>query len=782
MITRIVRLKDIGRFVSVRSASGNEGEFGKVNVVYARNACGKTTLCDILRSLGTRDSAYIMGRKRIGESTVPLVDFLSGNNAHWEFSNGQWGEMTDGPRVLVYDQRFVNDNVFVGGQIGVEQKRNVYSLALGQKAIELNTAVEESGDELAKAKVSVSQCTGLLKALIPEGQEIEGFRSLEQITGVDAKITDLKQRIGTDKNKKAKADQIRKHGLLKKITIPSIPKSDLESVLAATLDDVALTAEGRIKEHLAVCADSSKVTVEWIKQGYEAQTGSQCPYCGQDMFPSELAATYRAFFSGALKQQERLRNVVRNVFQTLLGELAQKDLSNVITQNTAAVDWWIDACGLLLELPAFPLEEAIESYSRVLGVALAAIERKQSSLTEAVLLQESEKAVLGEIDTLVSSIQVYNNAIEIANEQTRSFQSSVEAINLDDLIRSLNGLVLHRRRYEENVVSAYQKYDEALTSRQTALSNKTRANEALKEESKTVFDAFGQKINEILSSFGVNFTVGNDGVRVQGEGATGQLSIKINVNGSSAQIDCSPTAADDPSKMSLSNTLSGGDCSALGLAFFLARLETDERLAASIVVIDDPYHDQDRSRQAQTISLLKKNANACSQFFLFAHNLEFAQMFMSDRGVARNEIRAFEIPQLGSSVELKHGELPQLPSKSYETDYSELSGYMENPEQYQDRQKEIVGRIRPLLETYLRSKYPLTWEENDWLGEMIRKIRTSQTNDIIGSCQCLVTKLEDLNTYTQRFHHRVTGVTADVLDLIELQTYVRLALEIVHHA
>lgn len=782
MIKRIIGLKDIGRFESIKSSSGNEGEFSKVNVVYAPNACGKTTLCDVLRSLGTRNPAYVIGRKRIGSSTVSSIDFLSANNSHWIFSNGQWASMSDCPPIFIYDQRFVKDNVFVGGQIGVEQKRNVYSLALGQKAIELNKAVQEAGDELTRATETVSQCASMLSDLIPAGQQIEAFRKIEKIDDVDAKIADVKERILTDQNKKSKADQIRKHRLLQKIAIPTVSKDDLAGILSATLDDAALTAEEKIKEHLAKCADTKKVSVTWIKQGYEAQTGPLCPYCGQDMSHTDVLASYKAFFSGAMKQQENRRNGVLKDFQAALSEQALNGLSNGVKQNSADVDWWKDACGLSLVLPVLN-EEAIKVLcSSALGVAQAAVERKLSSLTMPISLQEHESTVIDAIGPIVVSIRAYNEAVEIANAKIMEFQKSIESINIDELKKELADLELKKKRYAENVVRAYQKYDEAMTSRKRAQDAKTAANEALKQESKSIFDTFGLKINEILAAFGVDFTVENDGVNLRGGTATGQLVVKIVVNGSSSKVDCSSEAAEDPSRMSLANTLSGGDCSALGLAFFLARLGTDVNLASSIVVVDDPYHDQDRSRQAQTISLLKRKANECSQFFLLSHNLEFAQLFMADNGIAREDIRAFEIPQLISSVELKHGELPPVSSKSYEIDYSELSGYVTNPVQYQNRLKEVVGRIRPLIETYLHYKYPLSWGDKKWLGDMIKKIRESQPNDAIHSCNGLLQKLEDVNNYTQRFHHRVNGVTADVPDPRELMTYVKMALEIVHHA
>ena len=782
MIKRIIKLENVGRFEKLRSSSGNDGEFSKVNVIYALNACGKTTLCDVLRSLDTQNSSYVIGRKRIGGEAEPLIDLLSDNNQHLVFNNGQWNCPLDGSHILVFDQRFVKDNVIVGGQIGVEQKRNVYSLALGPRAIELNRAVQKAGDELTRATEAVSRCASVLSALIPAGQQIDTFRTLEKVDDVDVKILGLKARIAADKNKMSKADQIRKHGLMQKIAMPSIAKSDLESVLSTTLDDAALTAEGKIKEHLALCSDPKKLSVDWIKQGYEAQTGTLCPYCGQVMSHVDLFTTYKVFFSGALKQQENRRSGVRSAFQSCMGDKAQIELVNVAKQNSGDVSWWKDACGLSIALPSFDVEAIKGIYSRVLRVALAAIARKQSNLTIAVPLLESEIVALDSLGSMQSCITAYNDAIDVANAQIKEFQRSIATINIDDSTKELSLLELQKKRYEKSVVSAYQEYDSALLAKQAAQDAKTQANDALKEESKSIFDSFGDKINEILGVFGVNFTVGNDGVNLRGGVASGQLSIKISANGQSAQVDCSSGAADDPSRLSLSNSLSGGDCSALALAFFLAKLETDSNLASAIVVIDDPYHDQDRSRQSQTISLLKRKANACSQFFLLSHNIEFAQMFMSDKGIARNEIRAFEIPQMGSAIELKHGELPQLPSKSYETDYMELAGYVDNPDLYHDKLKEVVGRIRPLLETYLHYKYPLNFGEKVWLGDMISCIKNAQIHDVMAPCKCLVTDLEDVNAYTQRFHHRVTGVSADVPDPIELKTYVNLALKIVHHA
>ena len=57
MIKKFVEIKNVGKFEDC-SAKGDV-ELKKLNVVYAENGCGKTTICDILRSLKTGVADYI---------------------------------------------------------------------------------------------------------------------------------------------------------------------------------------------------------------------------------------------------------------------------------------------------------------------------------------------------------------------------------------------------------------------------------------------------------------------------------------------------------------------------------------------------------------------------------------------------------------------------------------------------------------------------------------------------------------------------------------------------
>ena len=74
MLKRIQKLENIGRF---GAASCGAAEFSKLTLIFGRNSYGKSTLSEILRSLGTDDVQLLMHRKTIPSSSSPQVAKLS---------------------------------------------------------------------------------------------------------------------------------------------------------------------------------------------------------------------------------------------------------------------------------------------------------------------------------------------------------------------------------------------------------------------------------------------------------------------------------------------------------------------------------------------------------------------------------------------------------------------------------------------------------------------------------------------------------------------------------
>src|SRR5690606_11824847 len=111
-----------------------------VTLIYAENGRGKTTLAAILRSLSTGDAALIQDRHRLGAAHPPHV-VLSVGGAQAVYQNGAWGQPL--PRIAVFDDAFVAENVCSGIEIDTSHRQNLHELILGAQGVALNATLQQ---------------------------------------------------------------------------------------------------------------------------------------------------------------------------------------------------------------------------------------------------------------------------------------------------------------------------------------------------------------------------------------------------------------------------------------------------------------------------------------------------------------------------------------------------------------------------------------------------------------------------------------------------------------
>ncbi len=109
MIERIISIMNVGKFVNCKTAG--DVTFRKLTLVYGENGRGKTTLCDILRSLATGDGDRIVGRKTLGSDDAPSSQILVTGAKH-TFTYGAWSQPFS--NLAIYDSVFVHENVYAG--------------------------------------------------------------------------------------------------------------------------------------------------------------------------------------------------------------------------------------------------------------------------------------------------------------------------------------------------------------------------------------------------------------------------------------------------------------------------------------------------------------------------------------------------------------------------------------------------------------------------------------------------------------------------------------------
>lgn len=775
MIKRIRAVENIGRFQALQSSQGNEGEFSKFNVLYAENGAGKSTICDILRALGSRDERFILGRKRIGSQSLPKVSVELDNGQIIEYSDSTWSNVASSPVVFVYDDRFVRENVFVDRQIDIDQRRNLYGLVLGQQAIALQNAIAVADVALTNARSTFTNAEAALRSLLPPSYDINSFNGVAKVDDVDLKIQEATQALETCKTMSRKANEIQHQSLLGKFAVPVFPAA-IETVIATTLDSVALAAEEKTKAHLT--SHAKGLSVAWVKQGFEGQIDTHCPYCGTDMSGSELLDVYKSFFSGELKNLDKARQDIITLINESVGENAQIRFRQNAEKLAADKKWWHDVLGVELPVPDIAVDYYIGKFKKIFQQLMAVIGRKGENLANAISLLPEEEKALQSIHTVIDEIEQLNQGINEANNIIENFKSQVTSVDVSTAQKKVNELQCAKERHSPNVIQAFSSYDVALANLRNAQTAKSQANENLKEQSERVLADYGDRINQILQRFGVEFQIKSEGVNFRGGSPSGQLVLELQ----NEKVDCSDVAAADPAKRSLANTLSGGDRSALALAYFLAKVESDPNLAMSIVVFDDPYHEQDQSRRSYTVSYIGEIATACEQCFVLSHSIEFAREV---EGIKANagEKRAFQIARYQNPCVLAHGELPILPTKRHLKDYERLSQYALNPVGDEEERRDVAGLIRIVLEGYLKYKYPCPrfWNGASWLGPMVDCIRKAQGGNPIGEMKSLLRDLSTLATFSSPFHHAPAGAAADVPTETELKSMVDATLRIVHH-
>ena len=199
MIKKFIKIKNIGKFENC-SAKGDI-ELKRLNVIYAENGRGKTTICDILRSLKTGVTDYLEGRKTIGctdESEVVIR--WDGTNS--VYKNKSWNAIYSD--IEIFDSTFVSENVHAGDYVDHNQKKKLYHIIVGSEGVELAHKVEDLDSKIRDANRDIGENKTELEYLLDKEVTLEDFLKLEENKSIDKDI-ELKEK---KKDALSKADEL----------------------------------------------------------------------------------------------------------------------------------------------------------------------------------------------------------------------------------------------------------------------------------------------------------------------------------------------------------------------------------------------------------------------------------------------------------------------------------------------------------------------------------------------------------------------------------------------
>jgi wobble nucleotide-excising tRNase len=760
MLRKFISIKNVGRFLS--SAAVGNPQLSRHVLMFGANGFGKTTLCAILRSLQSGDATGITGRKTLGSDAEPLVDILvDGGNAL--FKDGAWSRSI--PEIAVFDGIFVAENVHSGDVVEIDHKRNLYRVIIGREGVALAQTEERLALEIRDKQSEARTAERVVEALVPLGIKSEEFLSLLGDPDIDAKIAAQEQAVAAA----LQASQIKARSALKAIVAPALP-ARFAVVLAQTLEGIAAGAEGKIAAHLtghgmAVGGQA------WLAQGMSYAATDTCPFCARPLAGLELIAAYRAVFSEAYTALKSDVAALRREIDQALGERATGALETLITQNRADIEFWerygpLDAAALTA--PA-GLATAI---SDVYRAAVALLDHKAQAPLDAVALDQPFTEAVAAFNALSGAVGAHNAAVNVANATIEATRAATAAADVSAAEAALSRMRATKKRHEPNSVTACNTLIQLTAQKLKLDKDKAAVRTKLEECSAKVVKPYEARINEYLEAFNAGFRI----AETKHAYSAGMVSssYQLVINKTAVELGDGRTPGHRPS---FKNTLSAGDRSTLALAFFLTSLELDPERATRIVVFDDPFNSQDAFRRLRTIHAIKKVGLDCAQVLVMSHDAGFLRQIWEK--CPADQRLALQIAEQGvQGCKIMPFDLEDACKGRAASEMDDLIAYVTSGA---GKPRDIIKKMRIVLETYCRAAYPGSFAAADWLGAILEKI---QAGGDAHPAHALYADLDLINDYSKEHHHGEDpkeGAPADTIDEPELKGFVRLTLKIANN-
>ncbi|SEN46625.1 AAA family ATPase [Nitrosomonas marina] len=756
MLERIYRVKGIGL---LHDADGRPHSLKKATLVYADNGVGKSTLASIFRSCASNDPELIRRRKTIDGNCPPEVLLQFSNGQQSSFAKENWNNSH--PELLVFDADFVEKNVYAGGQVSTDQRKNLLQFALGSSAVNAQREYDQADTAALAASQLVRDLTNQLTGF-HQGVSLQQFRDLAEVSDADNQIAALHELAVEAQN----IGLIQAKALPKKLDEPAFDVTHIFRILESSLADIDLAAEQRVKQHL----DShAKPNLErWISDGHAYGETESCPYCNQPLQGVELIQAYRSYFN---KDYNELKASVADLAR-LISNVAPEAIVERLQASFATASATIDGWQEHVEIP--PPEFDCEAANEKLAVIRERLEAlrlaKEANLLETVGSDDAKNELLGIWSEIAGIIKSCNDGIDNAVNLITAYKASLAAVNLDGLRQAINGLEMAKTRHRQDVLDLFSQLDAALAQEVATKAEKQTKKDALNGIMQTTLERYKGRINRLLSAFGAQFSIPNIDFNYKGG-----LRSNYNLHMRGANIELTGGIPD------FKTSLSESDKRTLAFAFFVASVESDADLANRVVVIDDPMCSLDLNRKQQTRLILKRVHDACEQLIVLVHDIHFM------RGL-RNEILRTSPPQEIACVKLKtvanrYSNFDEIDiDKECESAYFKchrvLGEYLNGAAQ---SSMEVARSIRPMLEGYLHRRFPGLINGGLLFGQVIDAIKNAPQGSPLIHAQNITDELTGINSYAGQFHHD-TNPSADQVQIIdgELRQFVERAINVVH--
>lgn len=752
LIKRFSSIKNIGRFVDCKQKGSALNHY---NLFFAENGRGKTTLCAVLRSLKTGKSEHITERTTVPITSGPEVS-IQLDTGTASYNEQEWSMAV--PDIEIFDATFVAQNIHVGEYVNHDHRKNLFQVIIGEEGGRIAKEIKEIDEASRKKSSDIRIKKEEIQRHVPKDVNFEKFIDLSETPNIDDKIKEKE----SDLKVAQQAENIKAKPTIAQLPIPSLP-TDLESALSENLGSIS----GDIKTKIEKQIESHKMHdhgQKWISEGLDYIHDDKCPFCGQNIKDIDLIKTYEQFFSDSYTKLIEKIDHLEEATEKSFGDVTLERLNTALSNNGKNILFWEQFA--TFEINDIDFESTVAMHAKLLQDAvLSLIQNKRKNPLVSISIDEAFQRAKEKYDGAARALDTYNNQIVMANAIINKQKEKASTANSAEIEREISTLKLKKLRYNSTLQPLCDEYLSLKLDKEKLDSDRNNAKDTLDNFADSAINNCEKTINDILGKFGAEFSITKSGKSYAGGKPSSVYQIQINKHSIPLGDDSTP-----PGEICFRTTLSAGDKSALALAFFLARLENDSKKAERIIVFDDPFNSQDRSRRECTADFLKKYGEQCAQLFLFCHDPHFLNLVYSK--LPKNERHCLHLSRASNNTTIiEEWKIEKEVQSEYLKDLEDLKSYLDNNV---GNNLDIARKIRPVVEERLRCKFLNKLPEDEGLGVMIGLIRDDTKKYPVESTY--LEELEHINNFSKKYHHKTNP---EPIDVAELRSYIQRTFSII---
>jgi wobble nucleotide-excising tRNase len=762
MITSLNLIRNIGRFDSI--TNGNNHPFAQLTLIYAENGRGKTTLSAILRSLATGDPIPVNERRRLGAANLPhAIISCSGGPPDAMFQNGAWNRTL--PDVLIFDDVFVDENVYSGLVVGSDHRQNLHELILGSQGVTLNQQLQALITQIEQHNREIRRRGAEIPATERGTLSVDDFCAIQANLNIDQEIQTAEQNLAASRQQ----DPIRTTSELPQLSLPGIDLPEIEAVLSAGLPDLDTAAAAQVQAHFERIGEESE---QWVSEGMERQHNLEeggdhsCPFCAQDLGGSSIINHYRSFFGQAYRDhQQNIRDCGSRFFKAHppdTGVLFERTVNSLQERRR----FWSD----FGDIPEFTIDAAaiVAEWNEARNQIEALFQQKASAPLDSIETPEATRTTVATYYQRLTEVAGLNQQIQTANQTIAAVKQRAATANTAALTTILAILKATKARHTPANDALCQAYLAEKQAKANTEQQRDQARQALEQYRTQVFPTYEAAINRYLQRFNAGYHL--DSVAAVNTRGGPACSYNVVVNNTAVAVDGANPQVGTPS---FKNVLSAGDRNTLAVAFFLASIELDLNRANRVVVIDDPVSSLDEHRSLTTVQEVRRLLKQVSQVVILSHSKPFLCRVWES--ITPPQKAALQVVRQAAASTIDAWDVNADSITENDRRHEALRDYLANGGQ---NEREIAAAIRPCLEAFFRVAYPEHYPPGTLLGPFrgLCGQRVGTPQEILS--QADIYELRDIVDYANLFHHDTNPAwETEVINSTQLEGFVRRALE-----